>query len=443
MQAPAGSAPVFSQGYLRYALGLLTAVYVVNFVDRQILSILLQSIKRDLALTDLQLGLLSGTAFGIFYATLGVPIARLADRYSRKGVMAICLAIWSAMTALCGSAGGFASLLVYRIGVGVGEAGGSPPAHSLISDYFPPERRATALGVFSLGVPLGIMVGFLAGGWMDEFLGWRTAFAFVGLPGLALAVVVATTLREPARGASDRTAAAASGPIPGVGEVVRFLWRSRAFRHNGIAAGLYAFVGYSVTNWAPTFLIRSHGLSPGQVGTLLALIIGIGGGFGIYLGGASADRLAVRDERFRMWIPAAAMWLSVPFGFVVYTTDHTALALGLFVFPVFLGLLYQAPALALSQSLSTPRMRATASAVLLFVINIIGLALGPPATGLLSDLLEPRFGEDSLRYALLFTSLVLLWSGVHFALAGRTLRDDLAFARAASERESAGGSIWR
>ncbi len=190
-----GDRPLYSTGYLRYALGLLCVVYVVNFVDRQVLAILLQSIKRDLQLSDLQLGLLSGTAFGLFYATLGIPIARLADRFSRKGVIAISIAIWSGMTALCGSASGFAALLVYRVGVGVGEAGGSPPAHSIISDYFPPERRATALGIFSLGVPLGILVGFLAGGWLDQTLGWRLAFVVVGLPGLPPASPTPTPTR--------------------------------------------------------------------------------------------------------------------------------------------------------------------------------------------------------------------------------------------------------
>jgi MFS family permease len=449
MSTPAARAPLpetagtpYSPAYLRYALGLLTAVYVVNFVDRQVLSILQQSIKEDLGVSDFQLGLLTGAAFGIFYATLGIPIARLADRVSRKGVMAVCLTIWSGMTALCGVAGGFASLLVYRVGVGVGEAGGSPPAHSLISDYFPPEKLGTALGIFSLGVPLGIMVGFLAGGWMDEFLGWRMAFLVVGLPGLLLAVIVMTTLREPPRGGvvlGDASSRRAALPVT---EVLRFLLRSRSFRHNGVAAGLYAFVGYSVTNWAPPFLIRSHGMSAGEAGTALALIIGILGGLGIYCGGVITDRLSLRDVRWRMRVPAIAMWASVPFGLIVYTTADTRLALTLFTFPVFLGLLYQAPALALAQSLSTPRMRATASAVLLFLINIIGLAMGPPITGLLSDLLEPRLGEDSLRYALLIVSFVLIWSGVHFWLASRSLPEDLAFARQAAERESAGRSIW-
>ncbi|MAJ59571.1 MAG: hypothetical protein CBC48_06090 [bacterium TMED88] len=429
----------YSRVYLRYALGLLTTVYVVNFVDRQVLSILMQSIKRDLGLSDLQLGLLSGTAFGIFYATLGVPIARLADRVSRKAVMATSLTIWSAMTALCGSASSFLSLLFYRIGVGVGEAGGSPPAHSMISDLFPASQRGTAMGIFSLGVPVGIMVGFLAGGFMNEILGWRTAFLLVGAPGILLAGIVGLTLREPPRGLNEAHAPTVeSTPPPTAQEVLRFLWSSPSFRHNAWGSALYAFVGYSTTTWAPPFLERSHHMTTSQVGTALALLIGIGGGLGIYLGGAVTDRLGLRDPRLRMRVPAYAMWLSVPFGFVIYTTDQTALALAFFVIPTFLGLMYQAPSIALVQSLATPKMRATASAILLFIINIVGLAIGPPATGFLSDLLTPAYGDDALRYAMLLTSLVLVAAGYQFWRASQTVKEDLRVAEEASEREAAG-----
>ena len=428
----------YSPAYLRYALGLLCLVYVVNFVDRQVLSILLQPIKEDLGLTDFQLGFLSGTAFGIFYATLGIPIARLADRTSRKGVMAVCLAIWSVMTALCGTAVGFLSLLAFRVGVGVGEAGGSPPAHSMISDYFPPERRATALGIFSLGVPLGILVGFLAGGWLSESLGWRQAFVLVGAPGVLLAVIVAVTLKEPIRGQSDGLVAAGDQDSPSAGEVIRFLWEMRSFRHLSFASGLYAFVGYSITAWAPSFLARSHGMEQGEIGTALALIIGVGGGLGVYLGGVVADRLAVGDPRGRIRVPTWAMALSLPFGFVIYTTDNTMLALALFTIPAFLGLMYQAPAFAVTQSLATPKMRATAAAVLLFVINIVGLAMGPALTGALSDVLAPRYGDDSLRYSLLIVSCALGWAALHFYLSGRALLPDLDRAREASEQEARG-----
>ena len=429
---------IYSSTYLRYALGLLTTVYVVNFVDRQVLSILMQSIKKDLGLSDLQLGLLSGTAFGIFYATLGIPIARIADRVSRKGVMAVSLTIWSAMTALCGSASSFFSLLAFRVGVGVGEAGGSPPAHSMISDLFPESQRATAMGIFSLGVPLGIMIGFMAGGFMNDILGWRMAFLIVGLPGIVLAGIVALTLREPPRGLADATIETSDHPSPTTAEVLRFLWSSPSFRHNAWGSGLYAFVGYSITTWAPPFLERSHGMATSQVGTALALIIGLGGGVGIFLGGALTDRMGNRDPRLRMRIPAYAMWLSVPFGFVIYTTDQTALTLILLVVPTFLGLMYQAPSLALAQSLATPKMRATASAILLFMINIIGLAIGPAATGFLSDLLTPYYGENALRYAMLLTSLVLVASGYQFWRASQTITQDLHRAEAASRREADG-----
>jgi MFS family permease len=430
----AEAGPSYSRAYLRYALGLLCLVYVVNFVDRQILAILLQSIKEDLALSDTQLGLLSGTAFGIFYATLGVPIARIADRVSRKWVIAVCLALWSAMTALCGTAAGFASLLVYRIGVGVGEAGGSPPAHSLISDYFPPERRATALAIFSLGVPFGILLGFLAGGFLNEALGWRAAFVVVGLPGVILAAIVAATLREPPRGHSEGLTS--SGPSPSAWRVIAFLFESRSFRHLSFASALYAFVGYSVISWAPSFLIRSHGMSAGEAGAWLSLVIGIGGGIGNYAGGVLADRWAERDPRGRALLPALSMACAFPFSVGIWLTDSRALALVLLVAPTALGLMYQAPAFAVTQFLATPRMRATAAAVLLFVINIIGLALGPWATGALSDALAPRAGADSLRYALCAVSFLLAWSALHFFLASRSLAGDLARVREASAREA-------
>jgi MFS family permease len=435
--SPDRPASPYSQAYLRYALGLLCAVYIVNFVDRQVLSILLQSIKEDLGLSDLQLGLLSGTAFGLFYATLGIPIARLADRTSRKGVIAVCLTIWSCMTALCGTASGFVSLLLYRVGVGIGEAGGSPPAHSMISDYFPPEKRGTALGIFSLGVPFGILVGFMAGGWLDQELGWRQAFIVVGLPGVVLAAIVALTLREPVRGASEGLQSA-TGEGPDAVEVITYLWRLRSFRHVAFGSALYAFVGYSTTNWLPSFLSRSHHMDQSDIGTALALIIGLGGGAGIYLGGVLADRFTRLDPADAVRVPMWAVFLAFPPGFIVFLTPNTSLALAAFVIPAFLGLMYQAPAFAVTQALATPKMRATAAAVLLFVINIIGLAMGPPVTGVISDLLEPRFGDWSLGYALLIVSSALVWSGIHFRLARRSLPADLAFARSAAAREAAG-----
>jgi len=432
--SPRQPAPGFSTAYTRYALGLLSVVYVVNFVDRQVLSILLESIKLDLGLRDVELGLLSGTAFGLFYATLGIPIARLADTFSRKIVIVVSLALWSLMTALCGMASSFALLLLYRVGVGVGEAGGSPPAHALISDFFPPEKRGAALGIFSLGVPLGILVGLMAGGWLDETLGWRTAFVVVGLPGLVLSLVVALTLREPPRGMADGL-----GPPSrtfSAREVIDFLWRSRSFRHTAMGSALYAFVGYSFVNWAPSFLKRSHGMESGEVGTWLALIIGIGGGVGVYAGGWLSDRWAETDVRGRSLLPALAMVASLPCWAAVYSTQSTGWALAMMVPPAAFGLMYQAPALAITQGLSMPAMRATAGAVLLFVLNIVGLAMGPAVTGWLSDILEPRYGAESLRYALMIVSLILAPAAYEFWRASRTLSADLAFVQTAQRQEA-------
>jgi predicted MFS family arabinose efflux permease len=302
----------------------------------------------------------------------------------------------------------------------------------MISDYFRPERRATALGIFSLGVPLGILVGFMAGGWLDQTLGWRTAFKVVGLPGLLLSVLVALTLKEPPRGHSEGIAT--RGDAPTAMTVIRFMWRSRSFRHVSFGSALYAFVGYSVVSWAPSFLIRSHGMETGAIGTWLALIFGVGGAIGTVGGGVMADRWALSDIRGRAWVPAIAMFAGFPFAFVVYLTDNTTLALVTLTAPSIFGLMYQAPAFAITQSLATPMMRATAAAFLLFVINIVGLALGPLATGAISDALAPRMGDDSLRYALLIVSCVLAWSGVHFWLGARTLEADVEYVRRASEQ---------
>ena len=417
--SPGETQPVVSRRYAKYALGLLTVVYVVNFVDRQILSILLPSIQRDLQLSDTQLGILGGVAFAIFYATLGIPIGRLADRWSRKGVIAVSLVLWSGMTALCGFASGFAQLLIARIGVGVGEAGGSPPAHSLIAEYFPVEQRGTALSIFSLGIPIGILVGFLAGGWIDEFFGWRRAFLVVGIPGLVLAAVVALTLRE-----SPRSAATQS--VPSTREVFRYLWSLSSFRHASFASGLYAFVGYSVVGWAPMFLQRSHDMTSGPIGTWLALIIGIGGAVGTIVGGRLADRFGVRDRRAYVIVPAIALAACYPAGFVIYLSDNTTLVLLMLSLPVLFGSMYQGPTFSVVQSLAPPAMRSTAAAVLLFVVNIIGMGMGPSTVGIVSDLLSERFGDDSLRYAMLIISTLYLWSALHFWLASRSLRQDLA-----------------
>ena len=414
---------VFSPAARRYALSVLVVVYTFNFIDRQILSILMEPIKADLGLSDTQLGLLTGFAFALFYATLGIPIARLADKGNRRNLIAGALTIWSAMTAVSGLAQNFWHLLIARIGVGIGEAGCSPPAHSIISDYYPAEKRATALGIYSLGIPVGILFGFLAGGWLNQFFGWRVAFFVVGVPGIILAILVKLSLREPIRGMSEGRADTA--PHPTVKETFTFLWSKRSFRHLAFGGGLTAFVGYGVVTWVPSFLIRSYGMQTGEVGTYLGLILGIPGGIGIVLGGWMADRYGSRDTRWYLWIVTVALLLGVPFSLGIYLTDSAGMALLFLCIPVLLGNFYQATTFSQTQGLVPLRMRAVAAAVLLFILNIIGLGAGPQAIGLLSDFLETSYGQESLRYSLLILSFVNVWAAYHYYLAGKYLKQDL------------------
>ena len=408
-----------------YALVLLTVVYSFNFIDRQLLAILQEAIKAELALSDSQLGLLTGFAFAIFYVTAGIPIARWADRGNRRNIVALSLFIWSFMTAISGFVHSYAQLLLARIGVGVGEAGGSPPSHSIISDIFPPHRRATAIGFYSMGVSIGILFGFLAGGWLNEFFGWRVAFLVVGLPGIALALILRFTLAEPIRGLHDRQGAS-TGSIP-FAEVLRVLWSRRTFRHMSLGAGLNAFCGYATINWTASFMIRTHGMSTGELGTWLSLIIGLGGAIGVFGGGLLADRLATRDKRWYTWLPSAAGFIAVPFMASVYLVDSAYVALLLTVIPGLLFQVYLGNTIATTHAIVSPRMRATASAVLFLILNIIGLGAGPWVVGALSDYLAPTLGSESLRYAMLYVMpAVMAWSATHYWLAGRSLADDFA-----------------
>ena len=414
---------VFSPAVRNYALGVLVVVYTFNFIDRQILSILLEPIKQDLGLSDSALGMLTGFAFALFYATLGIPIARFADRSNRRNLIAWALAIWSAMTAVSGLAQNFWHLLLARIGVGVGEAGCSPPAHSMLADYFPTENRATALGIYSLGIPFGILFGFIAGGWLNEFFGWRVAFFIVGVPGLLLAILVRFTLREPPRGMAEGRVADEEQPT--IMETFRFLWSKRSFRHMAVGGGLTAFVGYGVITWVPSFLIRSYGMNTGDVGTYLGLILGIPGGIGIALGGYLADRYGARDTRWYLWIVSVALIASTPLFFGVYLSSTAFASLMFLILPILLGNFYQATTFSQTQGLVSLRMRSVAAAVLLFILNMIGLGAGPQAVGILSDILQPSYGDESLRYALLILSTVQIWAAYHYYQAGKSLKDDL------------------
>ena len=427
----------FSPAYRKYALGILLVGYIVNFVDRTILSILLEPIKLELTLTDTQLGFLGGLAFAVFYTFLGIPIAMLADRKSRVKILAIAMVVWSLMTALCGRATDFMSLLLARIGVGAGEAGASPPSHSLISDYFPVEARATALSIYALGIPIGSMIGNFVGGWGAEALGWRNTFYLVGLPGVLVALVIWFTLREPPRGMSDGIvidnskssgAGVNSGPAaPGVSEVLSLLWSKRSFRHLSFAAGLHAFVGYGAGTWNAPFFIRIHEMPISEVGSWLALVSGIGA-IGTFLGGYWADKLADRTgektlvflgSRYRhfrhgalsissllvWWHRRGARKPNARYG----SREHVSRTIFRY-----------------DQALVSLRMRAVASAILLFVLNLIGMGLGPYLVGVASDLLAPTFGQESIRYALCLAVLANVWAAGHYFLGARHMRKDLA-----------------
>lgn len=405
-------------------MAILAVVYMFNFVDRTILSILLPSIRDEFDTSDAFLGFLAGPAFALFYTVLGIPIARYADRHNRRNLIAAAVGLWSAMTALSGIAANTWQLTLARIGVGVGEAGCSPPAHSMIADYYPPERRSTAMGVYTIGISAGIMLAYLAGGWVAENIGWREAFFIVGVPGLLLAIVVRLTLVEPQRGTSEGRAA---GMQPHLGEVVVFLWQRRSFLHMAIAAGLSSFVGYAVINFLPSFIDRSFGIGRAEIGTWLGLILGLAGGGGFFMGGYIADRLGQTGHRRALSFVALTVFVSALLLCLMFLAHSWTTVLLLFVVPAATMNVYLAPVLAQTQSLVSLRMRAVASALVLLIINIIGLALGPWITGMISDALEPAFADESMRFALLLvTALILPWAAWHYYRAGSHIDADLA-----------------
>lgn len=411
-----------SNAYRNYVLAMLTLVYVFNFVDRQLLVILQESIKKELQLSDTQLGLLSGFTFAIFYVTMGIPIARFADKSNRKNIVAVSLFLWSGMTAISGLARNFFQLLMARIGVGVGEAGGSPPAHAMISDYFPPQRRATALAVYSTGIYIGMLIGFLMGGYLNQELGWRTAFFVLGIPGILFSLLFFITVKEPRRGAMD--ASTLSNESHSFVQVLRVLYSKGTFRYLSLATALGVFCIYGLGNWAPSFLSRLHGMSNSETGIALGLIFGIGGAVGTFAGGLLTDHFAKRDKRWYLKIPAFAMLISIPFlagALFLRNTISSLICLGMCnaLFSMYLG-----PAITVVHSLVPASMRALSSAVLFLVLNLIGLGFGPLTIGVVSDMLAPSFGNESLRFAMSVMLFVSAGSmALFFISAGKIVND--------------------
>lgn len=417
--APEGAA---SPGYQRYVLGNLMLVYLFCQMDRQIVSILQEPIKAELGISDSQLGLLTGFAFAFFYVTFGIPIARWADRSNRVKIIALALAVWSVMTALCAAAGSFVQLLLCRIGVGVGEAGCTPPAHSLIADYFDSSRRSSAMAIFSLGIPLGGALGVMLGGLLNAEFGWRTAFLAVGLPGVLLALIVRFTIREPRRAG----AVAAKVEVLPFRACIAALMRSKTYVHIIAATSLFAFTGNGLAIWGPPFFMRTYGMETDVLGLALGGLNLVAGGLGALLGGFLGDRLSRRDGRWLVWLPALAIFISVPFTLIGLFQKTAWMALAFLVVPMGAMTVYSGPIYGLVQSLVEPRMRAVASATFLFIVGIIGMGGGPLAAGIISDLATGMFGREALRYALAIICVFSLWSVIHFCIAGNHVREELA-----------------
>ncbi len=427
-----GTYPHERTAYPRYVLVILTLVGILSWVDRQVFSIVLESIKREFEFSDTQLGLVGGIAFGLFYAAVGLPVAALADRSNRKNIVAGALALWSGMTAVCGMATGFGSLFLARMGLGIGEAGSSPPSQSLVSDYFPPERRGFAMGVLYTYVPLGYVVAFSVGGWLNYAYGWRSTFLALGLPGLLLAAVVYSTVREPRRGNSETVALAAAGQPPSLFATLRFFLKRPSLRHITIGGAVHGLGAFGAAVWLPAFFMRKHGMNSAEIGAQLALIMGTAGLAGTLLGGYLADRVAARtgDFRWYMKLPGTMLLVSIPFTVLMYFWPSSKGALILYVLPVLSNHMILGPVVASLQNLAGVRRRAMAAAFYLFLVNLISMGAGPLIIGIISDVLGTARGAESLRVALVcLVSVSCAWAAIHFLIAARSMRQDLSVAQ--------------
>jgi len=399
--------PLFSEGYKRAVLWILTLVYTLNFIDRTIVGIIGQPLKESLGITDNQLGLLTGFAFAILYTILGIPIARLAERFSRVDIMALCITIWSGFTALCGLAPNFAAMLACRVGVGIGEAGCSPPAHSLISDYYEPRRRASALSIYAFGIPLGAMLGAVFGGVIAQYLNWRMAFFIVGVPGVMVAAALKLFVREPPRGHSEIEArpllaedvtpeevpgAARRGAAAVFRHEISELWAvSRrifgvwSFLNMALGITLASFAGYGAGQFAAPYFIRSFGLGLALVGVLFGTIGGVSTGAGTLLGGYLTDWANRRSAAWYALVPALGLSIALPLYVLAYTRPDWRAAAWILLLPGIFHYTYLGPTFGVIQNAVDRRRRATATALLFFFLNLIALGGGPPFTGWVID----------------------------------------------------------
>jgi len=398
-------------------LALLLLAYILNFLDRQILAILAKPIKEDLGLTDTQFGAIGGLAFALLYSVLGIPLAVLADKTRRSAVVAASLAVWSGFTALCGLASGYWSLFLLRLGVGIGEAGGVAPSYALIADYFPPERRARALAIYSLGIPIGLALGILGGAYIAAWMSWRAAFVVMGLAGVVLAPVMLFLVRDRPREAREATAAPLRAVFP-------LLARKPSFWLLAFASSFSSVCGYGLALWTPSVLMRSFGLDLVGTGQFMGSLLLIGGTAGVFGGGWLADRLGSRDQRWYAWLPAIAWLITTPTYLLGFMSPSLAVAWPLLLIPNALNILWLGPVITAVQHLAPQRMRGTASASFLLINNLIGLGVGPLLIGRVSDLLKARYGVEALRYAAMGSTLFYLVAAGLMLMAARTLRRD-------------------
>lgn len=399
-----------------FVLTLLICIYTFNVLDRQIVSILAQPIKAELGLSDTQLGLLTGLAFAFFYSVFGIPVGWLADKYGRVRIMAAACVIWSVFSTSCGFAQSFAQLAAARMGVGVGEAGGAPPSYALISDYFPPNKRAAALGLFSFGAPIGILIGTAVGGWVAAEFGWRAAFYVVSLPGVFFALLLWLLVKEPLPGRLDdeKTRQTAPKLKTSIMEFFgnRVLWRV------SVAAGLSSFVTYGLLNWLPAFLMRSKGMELGEMARYLSVVSAVAMAFGLWLGGALADRLGKQQPQAYALVPCFSLLAALPIFVLAVMTPGWAPALALFAVPIALNIVFMGPALAVVQNAADPASRTVASALFLLINNLVGLGCGPLFVGMVSDFAADRHVADPLQAAMLaLAPMFLIGAAAHYAVA--------------------------
>jgi MFS family permease len=389
--------PFYSENYKRLVLLLLVVAYTLNFIDRTIIATIGQAIKVDLKISDTQLGLLGGLYFALLYTLLGIPIARLAERFSRVNIITAAIIVWSGFTALCGTAANFATLAAYRFGVGVGEAGLSPPAHSLISDYFEPKKRASALAVYSFGIPLGAMLGAVIGGQMLDHFTWRVAFMLVGVPGILIAIALKVVVKEPPRGHSEADGGAAAqaaaanaryslaAEFKEIGAVIRTLFGTWPVLNMILGITLVSFAGYGGGQFAPPYFIRAFHLTYGEVGLIVGLVAGISQGIGTLAGGPITDRLSKFGPRWYALVPAIGVALAYPFIVAVYTATSWQAAAFFLLLPGLFSYVYLGPSFGVVQNMVPTHRRATAAALMLFFVNLIALGGGPPFAGWVID----------------------------------------------------------